>query len=349
MNDESFLFESQYRILRPIAEGGMGRVYLAEQLGKSGFSKTVAIKVIHSDHLRSSVFRDLFIGEAKLTADLVHENILQVYQLIDIHGADAIVMEYVHGVTIEGINARLDDIEDYIQPDLAAFIVSRVARALAYAHTKRSRDGRALGIVHRDVTPSNILINWQGVVKLSDFGIAKAADIRSIDENQAIVGKTPYLSPEQARHQGADALSDIFALGLVLYEALVGRIAYPTNDVKELLAMHGAGPPTSVLDYNPDIPSHLEAIMLRMMAFDRAARFQSAAEVVTTLELYLYASGYGPTNEKLRDYLEILFPNVDKTRIDLTQPKPTPVGTRSTTSGESKVSSKTVFRRPRTP
>ena len=174
MSDQVFEYGGQYRLLRLLAEGGMGRVFLAEQFGSSGFSKTVAIKIIHRDLVDEKMFRELFIGEAKLTADLIHENIVQVYQLVEYKQSYGIVMEYLHGTTLDGINDRLDEINDYCPPELGAFVISRVARALAYAHTKLGREGQPMGIVHRDVSPPNILVSWQGVVKLSDFGIAKA-------------------------------------------------------------------------------------------------------------------------------------------------------------------------------
>ena len=304
-----------YTILRTLAEGGMGTVYLAEQHGAVGFAKTVAIKMVHKDLVDDAMFKDLFVSEAKLTADLIHENITQVYQLIDMAGSLAIVMEYVHGLTLDDINDRLDEVDDYFPSDLAAFFVSRVARALAYAHTKTGRDGKALGVVHRDVTPPNILVNWQGVVKLSDFGIAKAATRRGPDERSHLIGKIPYLSPEQARMEGADARSDIYALGLVFYEALTGRAAFNAETVEEVIAMHEKNVVTSVRKYNPDIPKELESILLRMLAYYPKFRFQTAAEVVLALETYLYHDKYGPTNEKLRDYLAGLFPEKDRARI----------------------------------
>jgi serine/threonine-protein kinase len=310
-----FQYLGSYRILRTIAEGGMGTVYLVEQRGALGFSKTVAIKMVLKDLVEDPMFRDLFVTEAKLTADLIHENITQVYQLIDMSGSLAIVMEYVHGVTLDDINDRLDVVDDYLPPELAAFFVSRVSRALAYAHAKTGRDGRPLGVVHRDVTPPNILVSWQGVVKLSDFGIAKAVTRRGPDERSHLIGKIPYLSPEQARMEGADPRSDIYSLGLVFYEALTGRVAFNAQTVEEVVEMHERNEVTSVRQFNPEIPPELEQILLRMLAYDPHNRFQKAAEVTQALETWLYSDRYGPTNEKLRDYLAVLFPEKDRSRI----------------------------------
>ncbi|MDP6946776.1 MAG: protein kinase, partial [Myxococcota bacterium] len=179
-----FQYVQSYRLISEIAQGGMGKVYLAEALGVSGFTKTVGIKTIRRELIDSRMFRDLFIDEAKLVADLVHENIQQVYGLVDMAGSFAIAMEWVHGVTFEDINARLDERNEYLPPELAVFLTSRVARALAYAHTKRDRLGQPMEIVHRDVSPVNIFASWQGVVKLADFGIAKTMDFNAIDEEQ---------------------------------------------------------------------------------------------------------------------------------------------------------------------
>lgn len=320
-----FQYVGTYRIIQEVAEGGMGRVYLGEQLGVSGFTKTVGIKTIRRDLVDSGLFRDLFIAEAKLVADLVHENIQQVYQLIDMAGTYAIVMEWIHGVTFEDINARLDDRNEYLPPDLAVFLVSRVARALHYAHSKRGRDGRPLNLVHRDVSPVNVFASWQGVVKLADFGIAKALTHSHLDDGKETVGKTPYMSPEQARGETTDARSDIFSLGLVLFEMLTGEQLYPVESVEEVIDLHATKKIPSPRGWNPHIPEQIEPIMRKMLEVNAEARHQSAAEVVRELEVFMYGGGYGPTNEKLSDYLDSLFPDVDKHRLlpeEMIRPQP---------------------------
>ncbi len=325
MELDFFQYVSSYRLISEVAEGGMGRVYLAEQLGVSGFTKTVGIKTIRRDLVDSGMFRDLFVAEAKLVADLVHENIQQVYQLIDMGGTYAIVMEWVHGVTFEDINARLDDRNQYLPPDLAVFLVSRVARALAYAHEKRDRQGRPLDLVHRDVSPVNIFASWQGVVKLADFGIAKALTPSHMDDGKETVGKTPYMSPEQARGEVTDSRSDIFALGLVLFEMLTGEQLYPVERVEDAIHLHRTKPVPSPRSWNPKIPAEIEPILRRLLETDVARRYQSAREVARDLELFMYSGGYGPTNDKLAAYLDQLFPEVDKHRLlpeEMIRPQP---------------------------
>ena len=312
---DMFQYVSSYRIVREIAKGGMGKVYLAEQLGVAGFTKTCGIKTIRRELVNSGLFRDLFIEEAKLVADLIHENIQQVYHLIDMAGSFAIVMEWVHGVTFEDINSRLDERNEYLPPELAVFVVSRVARALSYAHNKRAPDGRPLRIVHRDVSPVNIFANWQGVVKLADFGIAKTLRVDKLDEGQQIMGKVPYMSPEQARGGVTDPRTDIFALGLVLFEMLTGEQLYPVENVEEVIELHRTKRIPSPREWNPGVPAEVEPILRRLCAQDPANRYQNARDVVTDLEVFMYSGGYGPTNERFQEYLDGLFPEVDKQRL----------------------------------
>ncbi len=304
-----------FRIIKKVAEGGMGQVFLADQLGVSGFSKKVGIKTIKRELLERYYYRDMFIDEAKLVATLIHENIQQVYNLVDWAGSLAIIMEWVHGVTLEDLNTRLDEKNDYLPPALAVFIVSRVARALAYAHEKHGHDGRPLLLVHRDVSPVNIFVSWGGVVKLADFGIAKARSARRAHRDNEILGKAPYLSPEQARGGAIDNRSDIFTLGLVLFELLTGEQVYPVENIDDAVVLHDKNEIPSPREWNPAISPEIERIMRIMLQRDPAQRYQRAREIVRELEILLYQNGYGPTNERLAEYLESLFPEVDKHRL----------------------------------
>jgi len=302
-----------YQVTRRVAEGGMGEVFLAEQLGVSGFSKTVGIKAIRRELLDRYYYRDLFIDEAKLVASLIHENIQQVYQLVEFAGSLAIIMEWVHGVTLEDINTRLDERNDYLPPELAVFIVSRVARALAYAHEARGVDGNKLFLVHRDVSPVNIYASWDGVIKLADFGIARPVSAR--DRGEDVMGKAPYLSPEQARGEVVDNRSDIFSLGLVLFELLTGEQVYPVESIDDAIHLQKTRKVPSPREWNPAISQEIEEVMYKMLDTDISRRYQRTQAVVTDLELLLYAGGYGPTNERLEEYLDQLFPEVDKHRL----------------------------------
>jgi serine/threonine protein kinase len=286
-------------------------VYEAEQHGASGFIKRVAIKVIRQSYANQKLFIENFIGEAKLVADLIHTNIVQTYHLGKIGGQYYMVMEFVRGVNLEQFIEQHRRQRIPVPVDLAVFITSRVARGLAYAHTKCDREGRHLNIVHRDIGPKNILMALEGDVKLTDFGIAKALDLMYNEEGKVIAGKDEYLSPEQANYGITDARADLFPLGIVLTELLLGKNVFRSSDRaqsrRNILGM--TIPRFSSL--RPDIDEKLEAIIQRALERDRDRRYQSALEMLTALEMYIYGHGYGPTNEKLSVYLKNLFGIVD--------------------------------------
>ena len=298
--------ELHYKIVRTIAEGGMGVVYEAAQHGAGQFSKTVAVKLIREEYSTISEFQNNFIGEARLVADLIHTNIVQTYHLGMIGGQYFMVMEYVNGVNLEQMIERHAALNRVLPVDLAAFIVSRIARGLAYAHAKHDREGRPLGIVHRDIGPKNIMIAYEGDVKLTDFGIAKALDLMYNEEGQVIAGKDEYLSPEQASYAVTDARADLFPLGIVLAELLLGRNIFRSQDRlvsrQNILSL----PIPKFATLRPEIDPKLEAIIQKALQRDRNDRYQSANEMLTALEVYLYSDGYGPTNEKLGAYLREL-------------------------------------------
>ena len=221
--------ELHFEIVNTIAEGGMGVVYEAKQIGAGPFSKRVAIKLIREKYSKIEAFRNNFIGEARLVADLIHTNIVQTYQLGEIKGQYFITMEFVDGITLEDFIKRHTQTNQEIPVDLAAFIVSRVCRGLSHAHQKCDKTGRPLGIVHRDVNPRNIILAFEGDVKLTDFGIAKALDLMYNKEGEVIAGKDEYLSPEQARREVTDARADLFSCAIVLAEMLLGENIFETN------------------------------------------------------------------------------------------------------------------------
>lgn len=293
-------------MVRKIADGGMGLVYEARQKGAGQFSKSVAIKLIREEYSAIPEFQKNFIGEARLVADLIHTNIVQTYHLGEANNQYFMVMEYVNGVSLEQFLEKHREMNQPIPVDVAVFICSRVARGLAYAHQKCDDQGRLLGIVHRDIGPKNIMLAWEGDVKLTDFGIAKALDLMYNEEGKVIAGKDEYLSPEQASYAVTDGRADLFALGIVLIELLLSRNIFRAPDRldsrRNILTM----PIPRFADLRPEIDEKLEAIIQRLLKRDRDKRFQSSYEVLTELEMYLYSDGYGPTNEKLGVYLREL-------------------------------------------
>ena len=299
--------ELHYEMTRKIAEGGMGLVYEAVQLGAGNFRKVVAVKVIREEYSAIEEFQNNFIGEARLVADLIHTNIVQTYHLGQVGGQYFMVMEFVKGVNLEQFLERHRQLGKQIPTDLAAFIVSRIARGLTYAHTKCDRDGRHLNIVHRDIGPKNVLVAQEGDVKLTDFGIAKALDLMYNEEGKVIAGKDEYLSPEQATYAITDARADLFPLGIVLTELLLGKNIFRSHDRSQSRRNILTMPIPQFATLRPDIDPKLEAIIQRALERDREKRYQSGYEMLTALELYLYSDGYGPTNEKLGVYIKELF------------------------------------------
>ncbi len=299
--------ELHYEMTRKIAEGGMGLVYEAHQLGAGNFRKVVAVKLIREEYSAIEEFQNNFIGEARLVADLIHTNIVQTYHLGNVGGQYFMVMEFVRGVNLEQFLDQHRRLEKRIPVDLAAFIVSRVARGLTYAHAKCDREGRHLNIVHRDIGPKNVMIAYEGDVKLTDFGIAKALDLMYNEEGKVIAGKDEYLSPEQASYAITDARADLFPLGIVLTELLLGKNIFRAADRAQSRRNILTMPIPKFATLRADIDPKLEAIIQRALQRDRDKRYQSASEMLTDLELYLYSDRYGPTNEKLGVYLKELY------------------------------------------
>ena len=299
--------ELHYELVRKIAEGGMGIVYEALQRGIGDFRKVVAIKLIKEEFSAIEEFRNNFIGEAKLVADLIHTSIVQTYHLGKIGEQYFMTMEYVNGVNLEEFIDRHIETDQYVPTDLAVFIVSRVVRGLAYAHQKRDSAGRLLGIVHRDVNPKNIMMAREGDVKLTDFGIAKALDLMYNEEGDVIAGKDEYLSPEQARREVTDGRADLFCCGIVISEMLLGYNIFESADpeitIENILKLE-------IPDFRekrPDIDEKLNAILTKSLERDRDQRYVSADDMLTELEMHIYGTGYGPTNEKLAGYVRDLF------------------------------------------
>jgi len=301
------LNELHYELVRKIAEGGMGVVFEALQYGVGNFRKVVAIKLIREEYSSIPEFQKNFIGEARLVADLIHTNIVQTYHLGLVGGQHYMVMEFVNGVNLEQFLDRHHQLRRPVPIDFAVFVASRVARGLTYAHQKTDRGGHLLNIVHRDVNPKNVMLAYEGDVKLTDFGIAKALNLMYNEEGKVIPGKDEYCSPEQASYAITDARADLFSLGVVLTELLLGRNIFRADDRlqsrKNILSM----PMPRFSDLRAEIDPKLEVILRKALERNREKRYQTASDLLTDLELYLYSDRYGPTNEKLGVYLRELF------------------------------------------
>jgi tRNA A-37 threonylcarbamoyl transferase component Bud32 len=257
----------RYRILRPLGEGGMGRIFLGEVAGASGFSRRVVVKVVR-DELDAGL-KQALLDEARLAASLVHRNVCPVLDLEEVGEQRLVILEHVDGMDLHKLLER----RKRLPWELAAYVASEVAAGLDYAHRKSDAAGRPLHIVHRDVSPANILLSREGEVKLTDFGVAKFA--KAGGGPAALKGNLGYMAPEQARGEHVDGRADVFALGVVLREALGGGNPYRgTTDLESLLKLHTDDlPPVRA----HDVPEELSAIVAQASAIDRQWRFPTAA------------------------------------------------------------------------
>lgn len=315
----TFIDTNHYELLRAIAQGGMGCVYEALQKGSDGFQKRVAIKIIRQEYSNIPQFRKNFIGEARLVADLIHSNIVQTYHLGYAHKQYYMVMEYVHGFNLEQFLLQHRALGRSIPCELAAFIVSRISRALACAHVHRDLNGKPLGIVHRDVSPKNIMISYSGDVKLTDFGIAKAFNLMYSREGEVIAGRSDYLSPEQAQMLVTDLRADIFSCGVVMAELILGYNAFlgdsPEGSRENICRM----PLPAFTEIRQDLTDNLHEIIKKCLQRDRDMRYQTAHALMLDIEETLYSKGYGLTNEKLAAYLADLYRDGQAYEDDLSQ------------------------------
>ena len=299
--------EFRYDITRKIFEGGMGIVYEAEQHGAHHFVKRVAIKIIRPNYASQKMFIENFVGEAKLVADLIHTNIVQTYHLGETNGVAFIAMELIRGVNLEQFTHQLAEKKRALPKELAVFITSRIARGLAYAHNKTDKDGKPMGIVHRDVSFKNIMIAFEGDVKLTDFGIAKAKGFLTDQEGEVVAGKPDYMSPEQADFQVTDKRSDIFSAGVVLANLLLGRNIFKGASAEESRNRIINQPIPDFRALDSRIDDRLNDILHHCLARDLHHRYATADQLLTELEFYIYGTGYGPTNETLGKYIRELF------------------------------------------
>jgi len=285
----------------------MGIVYEAEQHGAQDFVKRVAIKIIRPNFASQKMFIENFIGEAKLVADLIHTNIVQTYHLGEANGVAFITMELIRGVNLEQFTHQLAEKKKVLPKELAVFITSRVARGLAYAHSKTDKDDKPLGIVHRDVSFKNIMIAFEGDVKLTDFGIAKAKGFLTDQEGDVVAGKPDYMSPEQADFKVTDKRSDIFSTGVVLSNLLLGRNIFKGVNPEESRTRIISQPIPDFRALDPRIDDKLNDILHHCLARDLNHRYATADQLMIELEYYIYGAGYGPTNETLGRYIRELF------------------------------------------
>ncbi len=296
-----------YRLIDRVAVGGMAEVFKAKRSGVEGFEKVVAVKRILPHLSDNQEFVDMFVDEAKMVAGLAHPNIVQIFDLGRIEKTYYIAMEYVHGRDLRTILKRAKEKGLRMPLDLSLHIVQEVCSALEYAHRKKDDKGRPMQIVHRDVSPQNILISFEGDVKLADFGIAKAATKASNTDRGALRGKLLYMSPEQAWGKPIDRRSDIFSLGIVLYEMITDEKPFQGGSTElsilEAVRQGQIAPPRGL---NPRIPEPLENVVMKAVARDADERYQDAGEMHRGLE-WVLRERQPPAAGELARLLQVLF------------------------------------------
>lgn len=271
----------KYELLSLISRGGMAEIYHARMTGLSGFSKDTALKRILPEHSRNEEFVHLFVNEARVAAKLHHANIVQVFDFGDIDGEYYLAMELVDGTDLRKFLRPTQKKHEVVDIELAAFIITQIFKGLHYAHTAKDETGASLYIIHRDLSPHNILMSSSGEVKISDFGIAKAAFTTGITAQGFVRGKLGYMSPEQVAGQPLSQKSDIFSVGVIVYELLTGTRLYKGSQGRKLVQQIAKGEPPDPKSYS-HIPPELSSFMLSLLERDPHQR-PSAGEALRTL------------------------------------------------------------------
>jgi eukaryotic-like serine/threonine-protein kinase len=297
----------KYLLMNRIASGGMAELFLAKQTGLKGFEKVVAIKRILPALTQDQEFVGMFINEAKLAALLSHQHIVQIFDLGSTEGFYYIAMEYVMGKDLRALTQRSQARSLPLTPGHALLIASRICAGLDYAHRKKDLHGRDLHLVHRDVSPQNILISYEGEIKLVDFGIAKAATQASETRTGTLKGKLSYMSPEQATGKPLDHRSDIFSLGIVLHELVTGQRLFSGNNefaIIEQVRQAQIAPPS---ERNLDLPPEIDELVMKALAKNPADRFQQASDMELAIDHLIAARGYAFSSLSLANYMHALF------------------------------------------
>ncbi|MGC6417085.1 MAG: protein kinase domain-containing protein [Bradymonadia bacterium] len=283
-----------YELLDRIAVGGMAEIFRAKRSGVRGFEKIYVVKRLHPRYSQDNDFIEMLVDEARITVQLTHPNIGQTIDLGQIDGHYYILMEFIDGRDLYRVLRRLRERGQVLPIEAAAFIAMEACQGLQYAHDKKDVDGRPLKIVHRDISPQNVVVSFEGEVKLIDFGIAKA-ELRAYETEAGVIkGKFYYMSPEQARGEFLDHRTDVFSLGIVLYEMVTGTLLYKDDDEITLLSQVRRAEITPPSTIRPEIPGRFEQIIMRALTRDKGDRYAHAGQMRRELERFLrsYDAGF---------------------------------------------------------
>jgi serine/threonine protein kinase len=332
----------KYYLLERINVGGMAEVFKAKAFGVEGFERLVAVKRILPNIAEDEEFITMFIDEAKIAVQLQHANIAQIFDLGKVDDSYFIALEFVHGKDLRAIFDHFRKVGDRMPAAQVCYVMMQVCEGLDYAHNKRDPQGHEIGLVHRDVSPQNVLVGYEGEIKLVDFGIAKAAGKASKTQAGILKGKFGYMSPEQVRGLPVDRRSDVFAAGICLYELLTGeRLFVGESDFSTLEKVRNVEilPPSS---FNRRIAPELERIVLKALAKDAEDRYQNAIDLHDELQAYLYSAGEFFSRKDLAGWMKQTFSSdiaEESARNaqweQLEQPTPAPMVSERKSSGSS--------------
>ena len=297
----------KYKLVAEIARGGMGIVYLAMAQGPGGFHKLVVVKELKPDLVEDPAFLAMFLDEARLAARLNHPNIVQTNEVGNEGDRYFMAMDYLDGRTLDRIRRRSAAAGAPFSTHMQLKVLCELLSGLEYAHKLSDFDGTPLGIVHRDVSPQNVFVTFEGQVKIVDFGIAKAADSTQETRAGVLKGKVAYMAPEQARGQKVDARADVFSAGMMLWETLTSRRMWQgASDLDILRALVASDLPRAST-VNPNVPRELDDICARAMSHDREKRHASAGALQDDIELYLLGVGKAVTTREIGACVTELF------------------------------------------
>lgn len=296
----------RYRLERWLAQGGMANIFLATYTGPLGFEREVVLKVILPQYAHHGSFITMFLDEARLAARLNHPNIVQVHDLGEARGYHYIAMEYVDGTNLSRAMRMGRKQDRGFSTGLIHLIIGELLEALQYAHSRRDAEGRSLGLVHRDVTPQNVLISYDGQVKLTDFGVAKASINLHQTQSGTIKGKYTYMAPEQLRGKNVDGRADIFSVGVILHEMLTGKPLFKRGDPYEIMKAIMEEPVARPSEINKRSPAELDGVVLRMLARDPARRYPSPLAALEALDRVVRMLGMVEDRRGLRAFVNSL-------------------------------------------
>ena len=299
---------NSYAILAKLATGGMAELFLARNASAAGIERYVVLKRVLAQRANDEAFVRMFLDEARLVAQLQHPNIAQVYDTGVLGDSYFFTMEYVHGETVREIMHRAYDLEQTVPVACALTIVAAAAAGLHHAHERIGIDGKPLHIVHRDVSPSNLMVSYEGQVKVVDFGVAKA-NARSSGETHSgtVKGKIAYLSPEQCRGRPIDRRSDLFSLGIVLWELIAGDRLWQRETDYEIMDAIVKEPAPSLRERRADVPLEIDAIVQKLLAKEPADRYQTCDELLEEIENAAMKTGQSLSVASLARFMRELF------------------------------------------